>query len=997
MKLRQKFAMVMAATMLATAIPNVTQAATITADRESMTTSSENNLNKYYYVYDEDEHAKKNNAINLKIQNNQGDPIKGSEEDPSIFTIEATDIKFNEDLFINTEDNEGFYALADESEGKDGMDDSSDRTTTTSTSMTPPDYPERLFTIEDGVYTSYVSTSYAVYKKYISKTENQDQYKKINSDFEEVYVFEKVTEKIDGKDVTKFRSVEDYNATNKKFEHANTITAINPNLTGDDKLDWISSNSDQLHFTVKASETAAQSTQVYIKEFSVSLDENDNKVLDVEMYQNFARNQTACRLYVPIAFQVTGKAPSVKLGGPDPRYAGAKTVLSSNGEVTGDVLEVNISKKGELSVTAAGKLGVFEFEEEQEHIFDGNFDGTETDASDYKEDVDDDDIEKLNANGRFFHIQLENSKLEFELNEGNRYWNDGLVPGILQDYIGLTGGLRNYEEDIQVEVIAAEDNELLVRIIDKGIESGKERKYEGGIEFINLPIDMTSRKDELSLGDVEITITEVENLSYGNDLGEWDYDDANEFKEELVLAEVIDEEFMFDVDEEAEVWAGQESDKVELALREIVAGAIDKRDEFYLKFQNSSLVENNIADIDFMFDDGEISNGEEKIFYEEDDDDEYVLDLDALYDIAEGDYINKTDEEKAAQDWHSMLEELTFVIEVDAAASATEGNMNLVVESDNFEDDEKTFIIGKVKKPFTIKTEPIVLDLGVKEQRTGKIVITESQVEVFKRGTEFLIALEDISIKDAKISVNSESELEIDTDVDDGYIKITIEEESDDVPAVITIEDIEFDIWAGTPRGGYDLYISGNAVDMDNEAAEDLDLNSCDEDEVAEYIDDDKEQEVIKESDFLYIGDSVENTQIQTVVDFRAGTTTVNGKKVAMTSKPYITTKGWSMIGVRDLATFFGIDSEHIAFGHDDNNVMTVTITNGTIGATGSTLVTIKNGSKILTVNGTPKIMDEAMTIGSDNRAYAPIRPIAEALGLSVSWNPATNVATFTN
>jgi len=60
-------------------------------------------------------------------------------------------------------------------------------------------------------------------------------------------------------------------------------------------------------------------------------------------------------------------------------------------------------------------------------------------------------------------------------------------------------------------------------------------------------------------------------------------------------------------------------------------------------------------------------------------------------------------------------------------------------------------------------------------------------------------------------------------------------------------------------------------------------------------------------------------------------------------------------------------------------------------------LVTVKHGSKILMVNGTPVIMGEPMTIGSDNRAYAPIRPIAEALGLTVDWNNATSTATFQN
>ncbi|ONI44704.1 hypothetical protein AN641_06160 [Candidatus Epulonipiscioides gigas] len=999
MKLHQKLAMALAALMLVTT-PIVTNAATIAVDRESLTSTSTNHYNKYWYVEkdaEDNDYPMKNNAMNLKIQNNHSEPIEGE----SYFTIVGTDIKFNDDLFPDTKDklssdyqnvddankvleNKTYvYALQDVSESND--QDNADFVTS---GIKAGDYPHRLFAIEDGQYTSYISISYALYKEYIYSKTDADQFAFTHDNIDEVYVFEKY---IDG-DHEVYISTDGELALNDTIETSNVDGSV---------IKPVDNSSNKFaYFGINSQNTA--SNQVYIKEYTLFIDEDDSSVLDVELYQNFARNQSTGRVYIPIAFQVTGKAPAVKLESRDYRYNGAKANLSSNTEVSGDMIELDVKRKGELSVDGNGKFGVFELGEEQRDIFGGNFVATDDWEDDFVLD-EDSGTDNGTTGGLTFHLTIENSELEFDLSEGDRYWDEEPEPennvsgmeGKLQEdnLISVSGGFSRQEEYIQVEILAVEDNELLMRVIDETGDLG-ERKYEGAIEFVNFPVTTASRKTELKLEEIELSITQVEDLVYNEgdgDLGDWEFDDANELDEKVVIAEVVDDDVMLEAIEEVELIAGQDEDEVEVALKALVGQSIDIRDEFYITISNGSIV-SDAYDVEFEYEGGSIySSDEHQFFYEDEDDDEWILDLDELAEALEID----PDDSAQEDEWYEILSELTFKMDVKADAN-TSGDIKLNIESDNLKNDEVSLVIGTVTNSFSYDAPKVTLDLGVKEQQIGKIVIEEADEELFHDDREIILGLEDLVINDASVSTDEdESELGVDYDIKDGLIIITVTDESDGMGGTITIEDIEFDVWAGTPRGTYDLYIGGNALDHGKDSYDDF-SDGKDEDDVMEEFADD--HTVATVSEYLEIGDGASSKeQLVTIVDFRAGTTTVNGVRVSMTSKPYITPNGWSMIGVRDIATFFGIAEEQIAYGHDENNVMTVTITNGKIGASGSTLVTVKNGSKILTVNGTPVIMGEPMTIGSDNRAYAPIRPIAEALGLSVDWNGALSRATFTN
>ncbi|OON98932.1 MAG: hypothetical protein ATN35_02825 [Epulopiscium sp. Nele67-Bin004] len=128
------------------------------------------------------------------------------------------------------------------------------------------------------------------------------------------------------------------------------------------------------------------------------------------------------------------------------------------------------------------------------------------------------------------------------------------------------------------------------------------------------------------------------------------------------------------------------------------------------------------------------------------------------------------------------------------------------------------------------------------------------------------------------------------------------------------------------------------------------------------------------------------NSEVEAILNFTTGLVTLNGTDIATTSMPYISSTGRSMVGVRDLAMFLGIDDDHIVF--DDGEVA--------IRYDDTTLMLSSGDKYIWFDNGEFIAMDEPMQI-VDGRSYAPISYIAAALDLDVSFDEITKEATFSN
>lgn len=1024
MKLRQKLAMILAATSLATTVPVTTQAIQYDVTREPLTTQSKDNYNKYWHVKLEDYQAA-NSALNLIIHNNNNDYLPG----PIAFEIIATDIRFDDSLYTETIHNEPFhgddmdvthfettdgtpvgyrtaYALEDKSNSHDGN---------TSfvgypNSNSPSELPHRLFVIdEDGNYTSYVSSSYAAKKRYIYDGATTTSYLTNSAEDagEEIYLFAEAKEPVYSRSIF-----------HKPLEsvYVNVIPDGNKNLVVNDSDIIKSTSIDEAGITPGTADGKTftnvytfddpnlnqNNAQVYLKEFTIYLEDRDQ--LYVEFYQNFNTGLDS-RLYIPLAFSVTGEAPSIRLDGNDINYS--KITLSTSSTANQDLLDVSLKRLGQIATDGHGNIGTFEIEEQQEYVFYGQV--TANGSSKWEEDFEN-SLEHGDT-GVTFLLQLNDKTLEFDLNEGDRYWDelsydsDGFAstdPGALQDYIAFSGGLRNQEEYIQVEVLAVEGNEMLLRLIDTTQEY-KPRNYEGVVQIRNLPVTVASRHDTLDTGTLELKVTQVEDLSYeskGGDLGLFDFDDANEIEEEFDIARIIDEQVSIRVDDELELVSGQESDKLTFTIEELLPGAIDTRDEFFFKFNNCDIVDGWLDDMEFEFNHDYLPNNSDShngIFYK--DDSEYVLDFDAMYDacIADGLIDGDSNSEKE-EAWQELIETVEFEIELFGKAGA-EGDISVAIESDNLREEEILLYLGTTHPAFIYQVEPVYIDLGVRGQKGGRIVITETAEEMFQDGREVLIAIEDLGLEnntfdEVDVYTDPDSGLDVKDSFKDGVLIIEIDDESDDGPGSIIIEDISFDIWAGTPRGGYDLYIGGNALSADNEVYDDLEPDGNGEDAYFTFI----KQSDIRVQDFVTIGEgSAPVASSQVIMDLRNGVTYKDGSQVSITSRPYQTPEGWVMVSAVDLALLYNIPMDKITASTDDEGKMTVTIIKGIIGQSGSTVTTLKEGSNIVWVNATPVIMGTPVVLGADNKAYIHFLPMSQALGLSAQWDNYSQRLTFSN
>ena len=98
----------------------------------------------------------------------------------------------------------------------------------------------------------------------------------------------------------------------------------------------------------------------------------------------------------------------------------------------------------------------------------------------------------------------------------------------------------------------------------------------------------------------------------------------------------------------------------------------------------------------------------------------------------------------------------------------------------------------------------------------------------------------------------------------------------------------------------------------------------------------------------------------------------INNELVTGDAAPYVADSR-TMVPIRALTEAFGAKVDY------DNDARTVTIVNN------DTTIVMTVGETTYTVNGAEKTMDVAPVIGSGDRAYVPVRFVAEALGYTVT------------
>ena len=110
----------------------------------------------------------------------------------------------------------------------------------------------------------------------------------------------------------------------------------------------------------------------------------------------------------------------------------------------------------------------------------------------------------------------------------------------------------------------------------------------------------------------------------------------------------------------------------------------------------------------------------------------------------------------------------------------------------------------------------------------------------------------------------------------------------------------------------------------------------------------------------------------------------VDGAELFPDAEPFIDANGRTMAPVRFIGEAMG--------GKVDWNPVTQTATI----TKGQTVVKLVVGSKIITTNGKQAAMD-TVAIVKDGRTFVPVRFIAEALGLAISWDDKTQTVKLTS
>lgn len=459
----------------------------------------------------------------------------------------------------------------------------------------------------------------------------------------------------------------------------------------------------------------------------------------------------------------------------------------------------------------------------------------------------------------------------------------------------------------------------------------------GSLVLEGLEVQAEDKKDDVSLGEVKVTVASKDNM-----------DDTK-----LVVANVADYGVAYTVKEVKELTAGQGTTKVKVKLKENAVDTLNKNRPVYFTLEEGYFVNKDITSdqkVNFSFNE---------------DGDELALTLNTQDGKFEEGKINE------------------FEFEVEIAAKATHKDaVVMVATSRNFEKDLK-LEVAKITPAIEIKAEPITVKAGLKDQVGGKIVIKETKEEKLAKNKKIIIAADDaygFKIEDAKIEV-TDGDVKIDSEVNkNGEVVIKITRSSDEA-SEITISDIKVTTSRTVPEGSFDFLVGGTAISQDKNLDENTDKSK----------DDERFDDALTIENFIVVGtkntEDITNaaTAKEIVLTVGSPAYTVNGEAKTADAAAYIDESNRTMVPVKFVAEEFGkIDFNSL------NGVGTVTVFKD------GSVLQFQNGSNIMNKNGINIPMDTKVVI-KDGRTYVPFKYVADGLGIGYSYDAATKSITFSN
>lgn len=503
---------------------------------------------------------------------------------------------------------------------------------------------------------------------------------------------------------------------------------------------------------------------------------------------------------------------------------------------------------------------------------------------------------------------------------------------------GLADNIASVKAKYAVDKDGNKDNKKLeVVVTTKPLPTGT-TATKGSVVLKNIAVQAEDKKGDCSTGEVKVTVASKDAMA----------------DTKLVVANVADYGVALTVDAVDDLTAGQGTTKVKVKIKENAIDSLNKKQNVFFTIEEGRFVSLTSKD-GFSLDLKE---------------QEITLDL-----------LAKNAKDEAIFSDNKINE---FEFEVEIAAKAThEGPVVIKAESRAF-DEDLTVEVAKVTPAVEIKSEPITVKAGLKDQVGGKIVITETKEEKLAKNKEIRINCAEknygFDVKDAKIEVTG-GDIQIESEVKDGEIIIKVKRPSDEA-STITITNMEVTTDRTVPEGTFDFQVGGTAIsDLNNEKYTDKDGKTA---YRSQY------EDAIKVEDFIKVGtkntEDLPNAAVSKEIVLTAGSMayTVNGE--AKTADAAVTIKdGRTMVPVRLVADEFG----KVDFG-TINGVGTVTVFKD------GNVLQFQNGSNIMNKNGIAIPMDAKCEI-VNGRTFIPVKYVADGLGISYTWDAATKSVTFTN
>lgn len=586
---------------------------------------------------------------------------------------------------------------------------------------------------------------------------------------------------------------------------------------------------------------------------------------------------------------------------------------------------------------------------------------------------------------------------------------------------GIDASVKKLKDVAVEEVVTIEDLKIepsvganMEAVVDEGDEITL--KLNSGFEFANndnskitIKADGTTITPEVEYEDDEIVITvdgdisaDVDTLTISGIKVE-----ATSAKEgatatikvsasgndsvSVEVATVVDYAVSMSVDEDEDIpviYSGVDVDNtgitddsdhesLEVSIDETFAGAWDNSKKFTLSLPEGVYA----ADVDVVVDGIDLDR-------------EDFIDA---YDNGEYEYFEFDkrifEENDSDNDPYEMDVTFTLVADPDF-----EGDVVLTLSGDAMEEQEVT--IAKFVKPYTVSAQQndLTIDYRNTEIPTD-VVITEAEAGLWEKGTEFALTLDKIDFDDdASVTADDKSGMEIkDVKTKDGEIRFTVDSESDDEPATLTVSDLTLYMDRNLPAGAYDLNMY--ALDMlgvdSAEKAEDFDgsdYKAADKGYLTQTLlaDEDTTVFVGDESDDI---DCTAKTGFVNIVTAGSDTTGFTTKltvpigenyliagetKVELDAPAYINAEGYTMLPVRAISTSLGIDNNNVLW---DQATKTVTILYG------DRIISMTAGASVMYVNGSSIPTSSSVEIVND-RTFLPMRDLATALGVTdLTWD----------